>query len=266
YFFMTIEDKVIIGKKGEILPKKPLRDFAGFKPGDEVLIEAYKGQLIIIMGVSGSGKSTLLHLVGGIDSPTAGTILSCNHVITDLPEHELAEYRKKDVGFIFQFENLSPILTAKENIELPMRMLGTPREERKKRSNELLSWLNMESRADHPPHALSGGERQRIATLVALANDPELILADEPTGELDSENSNLLAQLLKNMNIDFGKTILLVTHNPEVAHIGEKVLEMRDGEIRGEMQPQVFALFCSKCQKESKRTVNFCSTCGTLIN
>jgi len=196
---------------------------------NRVNLEVYKGQLLTIMGVSGSGKSTLLHLIGGIDTPTAGTIRSCGHLINELNDSEMSKYRKDKVGFVFQFENLSPILTAQENIELPMRILGIPREERKKKSTELLSWLNMENRANHPPHALSGGERQRIAVLVALANDPELILADEPTGELDSENSKLLAQIFKNMSKDFGKTILIVTHNPEVAQVGDKILEMRDG-------------------------------------
>lgn len=233
---------------------------------NRVNLEVYSGQLITIMGVSGSGKSTLLHLIGGIDTPTAGTILSCGNIIEELNDSELSEYRKEKVGFVFQFENLSPILTAEENIELPMRILGIPREERKKKSKELLSWLNMENRANHPPHALSGGERQRIAVLIALANDPELILADEPTGELDSENSKLLAQIFKNMCKDYGKTILIVTHNPEVAQIGDRILEMRDGGIIGEKQLELFAAFCPKCTKQQDRTVQFCSGCGEPIS
>ena len=229
---------------------------------NRVNLEVYSGQLITIMGVSGSGKSTLLHLIGGIDTPTAGTILSCGYIIDELNDGQLSEYRKKKVGFIFQFENLSPILTAKENIELPMKILGIPREERKKKSTELLSWLNMKNRANHPPHALSGGERQRIAVLIALANDPELILADEPTGELDSENSHILAEIFKNMCKNYGKTILIVTHNPEVAQIGDKILEMRDGGIIGERQLELLADFCPKCAKHQNRVIQFCSGCG----
>lgn len=233
---------------------------------NRVNLTVSRGQILSIMGVSGSGKSTLLHLLGGIDSPTAGTIQSCGKIITQLSESELSDYRQKEVGFVFQFENLSPILTAKENIELPMKILNIPREEQKKRVKELLAWVNLGSRADHPPHALSGGERQRIAVLVALANDPRLILADEPTGELDSENTEIMAKLLKTLNEDFGTTILLVTHNPLVAKIGDEILEMRDGQITGIKQLEIFASFCSKCTKSQKRAIDFCSGCGKSIS
>ena len=233
---------------------------------NRVNLTVSRGQIISIMGVSGSGKSTLLHLLGGIDSPTAGTIQSCGKIITQLSESNLADYRKKEVGFVFQFENLSPILTAKENIELPMKILNIPREEQKKRVKELLAWVNMENRADHPPHALSGGERQRIAVLIALANEPRLILADEPTGELDSENTEILAELFKKLNADFGTTILLVTHNPLVARIGDEILEMRDGQITGIKQLELFASFCSNCAKQRDRSIQFCSGCGAPIS
>ena len=233
---------------------------------NRVNLTVSKGQIISIMGVSGSGKSTLLHLLGGIDNPTAGTIQSCGKIITELSENDLANYRRKDVGFVFQFENLSPILTAKENIELPLKILDIPREEQKRRVKELLTWVNMEHRADHPPHALSGGERQRIAVLIALANDPRLILADEPTGELDSENTEILAELFKKLNADFGTTILLVTHNPLVARIGDEILEMRDGQITGTKQLELFALFCSNCTKQRTRIIQYCSGCGTPIS
>lgn len=230
---------------------------------NRVDLEVYSGELITFMGVSGSGKSTLLHLIGGIDNPTAGTILSCDRILNELSEGDLAEYRKSDVGFVFQFENLSPILTAKENVELPMRILGMAREERIKRTNELLSWVHMRNRANHPPHALSGGERQRIAVLVALANDPKLILADEPTGELDSENSKVLSDIFTNLSKEFGKTIILVTHDPGIAQIGDKKYEMKDGEIIGEIKPQQFASFCSDCF--GKEDVRYCSGCGKKL-
>jgi len=233
---------------------------------NRVNLNVSRGQILSIMGVSGSGKSTLLHLLGGIDNPTAGTIQSCGKIITQLSESELAEYRQKEVGFVFQFENLSPILTAKENIELPMKILNIPREEQKKRVKELLAWVNLGNRANHPPHTLSGGERQRIAVMVALANDPRLILADEPTGELDSENTEILAKLLKTLNEDYGTTILLVTHNPLVAKIGDEILEMRDGQITGTKQLEIFASFCSKCTAIQNRAIGFCSGCGNVIS
>jgi len=233
---------------------------------NRVNLNVSRGQILSIMGVSGSGKSTLLHLLGGIDNPTAGTIQSCGKIITQLSESELAEYRQKEVGFVFQFENLSPILTAKENIELPMKILNIPREEQKKRVKELLAWVNLGNRANHPPHTLSGGERQRIAVMVALANDPRLILADEPTGELDSENTEILAKLLKTLNEDYGTTILLVTHNPLVAKIGDEILEMRDGQITGTKQLEIFASFCSKCTAIQNRSIGFCSGCGNVIS
>ncbi|MFX0088240.1 MAG: ABC transporter ATP-binding protein, partial [Candidatus Hodarchaeota archaeon] len=158
---------------------------------NRVTLSVIKGRIISIMGVSGCGKSTLLHLIGGIDNPTSGTIYSCGKILTQLSESELADYRRRDVGFIFQFGNLSPILTAEENIQLPLKILELPREEQKKRVKELLSWVSMENRSNHPPHALSGGERQRIAVAIALANNPSLILADEPTGELDTKNTEI---------------------------------------------------------------------------
>jgi len=229
---------------------------------NRVNLDVYEGQLITLMGVSGSGKSTLLHIIGGIDDSTAGTVRSCGKVLQELSYYELADYRRKNVGFVFQFENLSPILTAMENIELPMRILGLPRETRKKRVNELLDWVNMKKRANHPPHALSGGERQRIAVLIALANDPKLILADEPTGELDSSNTRMIADLFKRLNSEFGKTILIVTHNPQLGKIGDKILEMKDGQITGEKQVESLALFCSDCLKKEVRRNIHCSGCG----
>lgn len=224
-----------------------------------------EGEMLALMGVSGCGKSTLLHLIGGIVDHTSGTIISCGQPITDASENELSEYRRKKLGFVFQFKNLSPVLTAAENIELPLRILNIPREERKRRSKELLTWVNMEPRADHPPIALSGGERQRIAVLIALATDPELILADEPTGELDSENSELITSLLKNLNKEFGKTIFLVTHDSNVAKVADRVLEMRDGKIIGKKRLNVFASFCPKCVTANEKNINFCSNCGALL-
>jgi len=229
---------------------------------NEVNLTVKSNQIVSIMGVSGSGKSTLLHLIGGIDSPTDGTIISCCLSLNGLNEKELAKYRREKVGFVFQFENLSPILTAEENIELPLKILGMAREQRKRRVTELLTRMGMNSRATHAPHALSGGERQRIAVLVALANDAEIILADEPTGELDSENTQIIIDLFKQLKIEFGKTILLVTHNPVVARIGDIALEMRDGKIIGNAPLQQYATFCSDCSASNLTLVQYCSSCG----
>jgi putative ABC transport system ATP-binding protein len=232
---------------------------------NKVNLTIEKGEILALMGSSGGGKSTLLHLIGGILDQTSGRIISCGLPISEVSEDELSEYRRKKVGFVFQFKNLSPVLTAAENIELPLRILNISREERKRKSKELLTWVNMECRADHPPFALSGGEQQRLAVLIALASDPELILADEPTGELDSDNSKMITNLLKNINKEFGKTIILVTHDPSVAKVADRVLEMRDGKIIGRKSLNIFASFCSKCESLHDKEVFFCSNCGALL-
>lgn len=187
--------------------------------------------LVAIRGPSGCGKTTLLNLLGGIDRPTAGRIEIDGSNLVDLGDADLVRYRRDRVGFIFQFFNLVPTLTAEENVELPMRLAGASLSHRKARSKELLELVGLANRAVHRPDELSGGEQQRIAIAVALANDPPLLLADEPTGELDTKTGQEVLDLFERLNRDLGKTIVVVTHDERVARIAHRVLDIRDGKI-----------------------------------
>ena len=191
-------------------------------------------ELVAVRGPSGCGKTTLLNLLGGIDRPTAGRIEVNGSSLVDLSDAELVRYRLQKVGFIFQFFNLVPTLTAEENVELPMRLAGKGPSARSKRTKELLELVGMTKRAVHRPDELSGGEQQRIAIGVALANDPSLLLADEPTGELDTKTGQEVLDLFQRMNQEFGKTIVVVTHDTRVSQIAHRILEIRDGKILGE--------------------------------
>ncbi len=195
------------------------------------------GELVAVQGPSGCGKTTLLNLVGGIDRPTAGRVEINGANIVDYSEGELVRYRRDQVGFVFQFFNLVPTLTAGENIELPMRLAGKPTSHRKARTKQLLQLVDLEDRAVHRPDELSGGEQQRIAIAVALANDPTLVLADEPTGELDTENGQRVLDLFGVLNKDLGKTVLIVTHDQRVSEITRRILQIEDGKIVGETVP-----------------------------
>ena len=191
-------------------------------------------ELVAVRGPSGCGKTTLLNLLGGIDRPTAGRIEVNGSNLVDLSDADLVRYRLQKVGFIFQFFNLVPTLTAEENVELPMRLAGKGPSARSKRTKELLELVGMTKRAVHRPDELSGGEQQRIAIAVALANDPSLLLADEPTGELDTKTGQEVLDLFQRMNQEFGKTIVVVTHDARVSQIAHRILEIRDGKILGE--------------------------------
>ena len=191
-------------------------------------------ELVAVRGPSGCGKTTLLNLLGGIDRPTAGRIEVNGSNLVDLSDAELVRYRLQKVGFIFQFFNLVPTLTAEENVELPMRLAGKGPSARSRRTKELLELVGMTKRAVHRPDELSGGEQQRIAIAVALANDPSLLLADEPTGELDTKTGQEVLDLFQRMNQEFGKTIVVVTHDARVSQIAHRILEIRDGKILGE--------------------------------
>jgi putative ABC transport system ATP-binding protein len=194
-------------------------------------METADHDLVAIRGPSGCGKTTLLNLLGGIDRPTAGRIEIDGSNLVDLGDADLVRYRRDRVGFIFQFFNLVPTLTAEENVELPMRLARKPLSHRKARSKELLDLVGLANRAVHRPDELSGGEQQRIAIAVALANDPPLLLADEPTGELDTKTGQEVLDLFERMNRDLGKTIVVVTHDERVARIAHRVLDIRDGKI-----------------------------------
>ncbi len=200
-------------------------------------MEIADGELVAVQGPSGCGKTTLLNLAGGIDRPTAGRVEVGGENIVDYSEAELVRYRRDRVGFVFQFFNLVPTLTAEENIELPMRLANKPGNVRKQRTRELLELVDLQKRAVHRPDELSGGEQQRIAIAVALANDPPLILADEPTGELDTENGQRVLNLFEVLNRDLGKTVLIVTHDQRVSKITRRILQIEDGKIVGETVP-----------------------------
>lgn len=197
-----------------------------------VSIEINSGEFVAIMGPSGSGKSTLMHIIGLLDTPTKGQVLVKGEDVSTLSADERAILRRKTIGFVFQQYNLSPSLTALENVELPMIFAGVPKEERRKRARELLEMVDLGDRLDHYPNQLSGGQQQRVAIARALANDPEIILADEPTGNLDTERGERVMEIFHMLNKK-GKTIVLVTHDPEVAKHAERIIKIRDGRIEG---------------------------------
>jgi putative ABC transport system ATP-binding protein len=195
------------------------------------------GELVSIIGPSGSGKTTLLNIIGGLDKATAGTVQVGENKVTAFSVRQLVDYRRKTVGHIFQNLNLIPTLTAKENIEFSMIASGIKRGQRKQRVQELLQTVGLQDRADHKPEELSGGEQQRIAIAAALANDAPILLADEPTGELDTANARIVVEYLVKVNSEFGKTIIMVTHDPSVARASNRILRIEDGLIRTALAP-----------------------------
>lgn len=191
------------------------------------------GELVAVQGPSGCGKTSLLNLIGGIDRPTAGRIEVDGTNIVDYTDAQLVKYRRDAVGFVFQFFNLVPTLTAEENIQVPMRLAKKSGSELAARTKELLALVDMTKRATHRPDELSGGEQQRVAIATALANDPPLILADEPTGELDTKTGHEILQLFQRLNRDLHKTAVVVTHDQRVSQIAKRTLQIEDGKIVG---------------------------------
>ncbi len=190
-----------------------------------------KGDFIAIFGPSGSGKSTLMHLIGLLDKPTEGKILFKGNDVSKFSENKLAEIRRKHIGFVFQSYNLLKNLDALENVMLPMLLDGMEREEAKKRAIELIKNVGLEKRLRHKPNELSGGEQQRIGIARALANDPEILLADEPTGNLDSKSGEHVMELFEKLNEEEGKTIVVVTHDPEWKDYVKKIVRIKDGKL-----------------------------------
>ena len=189
------------------------------------------GDFITIVGASGAGKSTLLHLIAGLDSYNNGSISFDSISLGDLSKKELNEYRNNHVGLVFQFHNLLPELTALENITLPRWISGQMDDSAERKANELLQLLGIEHRAHHLPNEMSGGEQQRVAIARALINEPALLLADEPTGNLDSANAAAVHELLLKLNQELGQTIVVVTHNKELAALGATKWSMTDGKL-----------------------------------
>jgi len=202
-----------------------------------VNLDINAGEIVSIIGPSGSGKTTLLNVIGALDEATAGSVKVGEVDVTALSIPQLVDYRRKTVGHIFQTLNLIPTLTAEENIELPMIALGVSRSKRKQRVHELLDTVSLSERAQHRPDELSGGEQQRIALAAALANDAPIILADEPTGELDTVNAKIVVDYLVKVNKDLEKTIIMVTHDPIIARVADRILRIEDGVIKMALTP-----------------------------
>jgi putative ABC transport system ATP-binding protein len=196
---------------------------------DDLWMEIPRGDFAALMGPSGSGKTTLLNLVGGLDVPTAGRVIVLGTEVSALGARRLAEWRARNVGFVFQFYQLIPVLTALQNVELPLLLTGLSRRERRERARFVLDVVGLSDRARHRPAALSGGQQQRVAIARALVSDPKLLLADEPTGDLDGASAHEILALLRSLHADFGLTILMVTHDPRAAEAARRVLHLEKG-------------------------------------
>ena len=196
-----------------------------------VSIEVKKGEIVSIVGASGAGKTTLLQILGTLDKPTNGTIAINNQDITTFSEKKLAKFRNENIGFIFQFHHLLPEFSAIENVCIPAFIKGDNQKKAETRAKELLTMLKLEHRMEHKPSALSGGEQQRVAVARALMNNPAIIFADEPSGNLDSDNAKDLHQLFFELRDKFNQTFIIVTHNPNLAKMADRCIEMKDGKI-----------------------------------
>lgn len=209
-----------------------------FRKGDQEIVplrdcslEIESGEFVSLMGTSGSGKSTLLNLIAGIDRPTAGRIVVANTDIGRLSRTQLAHWRARHVGYIFQMHNLIPVLTAYENIELPLLLLGLSRGERRRRTEIAMQAVSLTDRADHYPRQLSGGQEQRVGIARAIVANPTIVVADEPTGDLDAETSEQILELLQQLNSELGMTILMVTHDAKAAGRAQRPLRLVQGQL-----------------------------------
>lgn len=196
-------------------------------------LEINKGEYVALMGPSGSGKSTLMNLLGCLDTPTSGTYILNNKDVSKMKDDELAEIRNKEIGFVFQTFNLLPRTTALDNVALPMIYAGFSKSERNARASEVLEQVNLADRMDHQPNQLSGGQRQRVAIARALVNKPSIILADEPTGNLDSKTSEEIMKLFNDIHAK-GNTVILVTHEEEIAAYAHRIIRLRDGMVESD--------------------------------
>jgi putative ABC transport system ATP-binding protein len=226
------------------------------------------GEFVAIMGPSGSGKTTLLNVIGCIDKATSGQVLLDGIDVAKLPENQLYKIRRDKMGFVFQTFNLLPYLNARENVELPMEGRVKSRSERKKRTSDLLAMVGLSGREGHRPQRLSAGEQQRVAIARALANNPAIILADEPTGNLDSQNKQEIIKLLANLNLTQGTTIIMVTHDSQAAHHTERMLLLKDGKILKEKQglhSKKKNITCPNCGNSIQPNDDICPNCKKTI-
>jgi lipoprotein-releasing system ATP-binding protein len=213
--------------------------YKSFKTVKKVSLEILKGisleieaeKITVIVGASGAGKSTLLHLLGALDRPDSGEVIYKNNDIFKLSDERLAKFRNKNIGFIFQFHHLLPEFTALENVAIPQMINGTSLKDASEKSKELLETVGLSERAEHKPAELSGGEQQRVAVARALANNPQIIFADEPTGNLDSANSDAIHKLIVELKEKYNKTFVIVTHNQNLVELADKVFEIKDGKL-----------------------------------
>lgn len=201
---------------------------------DHVTLKIDPGEFVAIMGPSGCGKSTLLHLIGGLDKATEGTVAVDGHNLNDLDDDSLTELRRRKMGFVFQFYNLIPVLTALENAALPVTLDGVKPAEARKRAAEWLSRFGLGDRLGHRPDQLSGGQQQRVAIARALVAEPQLVLADEPTGNLDTKSSDEIAGLLRQVSKEFGRAVVMVTHDPRIAAYADRIIFLKDGKVAEE--------------------------------
>jgi putative ABC transport system ATP-binding protein len=198
---------------------------------EDLNLEVEEGEFVALMGPSGSGKTTLLNLIAGLDSPTHGSIRVGDQVISDMSESELAKWRTRNVGFVFQFYNLLPVLTAAENVELPLLLLPMSASERKERVRNALGIVDLADRMKHRPGKLSGGQCQRVGIARAIVTDPTIVVCDEPTGALDAKSADNALNLLEQLRTDLGKTIIMVTHDPHAAERAQRIIHLEKGRI-----------------------------------
>lgn len=197
----------------------------------DISFDIAEGEFLALMGPSGSGKSTLLNLIAGIDQPDSGALIVAGQDIGQLGERQLAAWRARHIGFIFQFYNLMPVLNALENVELPLLLTNLSKRQRRQRAETALAMVNLADRLDHVPSELSGGQQQRVAIARALITDPTLVVADEPTGDLDRESANDILHLLQRLNRELGKTIIMVTHDSRAAAAAHAIMHLEKGEL-----------------------------------
>ena len=197
----------------------------------DLTLDVGRGEFLALMGPSGSGKTTLLNLIAGLDQPTDGTITVGDNVISQMSESELARWRTRHVGFIFQFYYLLPVLTAYENVELPLLLLPLTKQQRRKQVETVMDLVRLTDRMSHRPGQLSGGQQQRVGIARAMVTDPELIVADEPTGDLDTKSADEILQLMEILRAQLNKTIIMVTHDPKAAARAQRILHLEKGQL-----------------------------------